>query len=35
MQDFDTDTSAPVSVSLIELLVNRNTLHSYDSNGCI
>jgi hypothetical protein len=28
MQHFDTDTSAPISVSLTELYVNRDTSHS-------
>ena len=35
MQHFDTDNSAPVSVPLIELFVNRDTLHSCESYGFI
>jgi len=35
MQHFDKDTSVPISVPLIELFVNRDTLHSFESYGCV
>jgi len=34
MQHFDKDTSVPISVPLIKLFMNRDTLHSFESCGC-